>query len=789
VAKKPSIKKEFPNETSGPRVVVKFRAGLGLTADSLVEGRLAREDLGPWQELTASVPGIRLRAVFEFESIDFQSLIRRATELDPTYQPADFSSYYYVDAPPATDLKALVLALRKWNNVELVYIANAGPDPGVNASNDYRSPNQGYLDPAPDGIDAEYAWGFTGGDGAGQRLIDIERGWTLDHEDLSGHGIAPPLSGTILDSSRSHGTAVLGEICAVDNNKGCVGIVPNIKSVGVISYIGTTIENAITTAIDNLSFGDVLLLEIQVYLNYDPASATHLMGPVEAYDACFAAIRLATALGIIVVEAGGNGTEHGPDGLPPLDMDTFVLLANGLKVFDPSVRDSGAVMVTAATSVAQHKRMINAPFGKRIDCYAWGENINTLSSDKFGCKNCYTSSFSGTSGASAIIAGAALAVQGRAEAQLGFRLSPRQMRAILRDGSTGTKRAAAETTDIGVMPDLKAIFNTVLNAAPDLYMRDFVGDSGDPHVGAVSMSPDIIVRKTAVVDPQASFGAGSGNENSAVLSDPVELGQDNFVYVRALNRGGSAATNVQATIYWAPVASLVTPNLWTLIGKTNAFTLPSGNQLVVSDAVVWPKAKIPAAGHFCFVALIGSDQEPQLEPADFKNWDTFLRFVRENNNVTWRNFNVVDNEPDAADPSLPEGFKALSFLAPGAPDQGRRMALELIGGLPQGGLALLEMPIPFYEHFQAVHQLVAKHIDRERNIAVVPINGQGRTILGEVLFARESHNPMRLLVKVPEKLRSSTYQFAVRQTFDNIEVGRVTWQLQPQKAREHLRIQ
>lgn len=171
MAKKPSIKKEFPNETSGPRVVVKFRAGLGLTADSLVEGRLAREDLGPWQELTVTVPGIRLRAVFEFESIDFQALIRRATELDPTYQPADLSSYYYVDAPPATDLNALVLALRKWNNVELVYIANAGPDPGVNASNDYRSPNQGYLDPTPDGIDAEYAWGFAGGDGAGQRLL------------------------------------------------------------------------------------------------------------------------------------------------------------------------------------------------------------------------------------------------------------------------------------------------------------------------------------------------------------------------------------------------------------------------------------------------------------------------------------------------------------------------------------------------------------------------------------------------------------------------------------------
>lgn len=779
MAKKQSVHNDLPGGNNGPKVVVRFRAGLNLTPKSIVDGELVREDVGPWRELIAAFPGIRLRAVFEFESIELQKLIRRATELDPTYQPADFSSYYFVDAPHETDLRALELALRKWNNVDLVYIEHSGPDPAVNASDDPRSTYQGYLDPAKDGIDAEYAWGFTGGDGAGQRLIDIERGWTLDHEDLDAHAIAPPLSGSIRDLSRSHGTSVLGVICAVDNALGCIGIVPNLKSVNVISYHDSTIAHAIMTAIANLSFGDVLLLEIQVYLNN-----TKLMGPAEANDANFAAIRLATALGIIVVEAGGNGTDNSTGGTPPLDMDIFIQLADGLKIFDPLVRDSGAIIVTAATSAAPHTRLADAPFGKRIDCYAWGENINTLSSNGSGCVDCYKSSFGGTSGASAIIAGAALAVQGRAEAQLVSRLSPRQMRSILKDPLTGTLPATSETKAIGVMPNLKAIFNTVLNAAPDVFMRDFVGDAGDPHLGAVSLSPDIIVRKTLVVDPQVSFGAGSGNENSAVLSDPVESGQDNFVYVRALNRGGSAATNVQGMVYWAPVASLVTPNLWTLIGKTTPFTIPSGNQLVVSAAIEWPKAEIPGTGHFCFVALIGSDQEPELEPADFMDWDKFLRFVRENNNVTWRNFNVVDNEPDASDPSIPKGYTALRFLAPGAPDQGRFMALELIGGLPEGASALLEMPIPFYEHFQAVHQSVAKHIDRERNTAVVPINGQGRTILGEVLFPRESRNPMKLLVKIPEKLRGSTYQFAVRQFFGNVEVGRVTWHLRPKGEAE-----
>src|SRR3712207_7844919 len=41
----------------------------------------------------------------------------------------------------------------------------------------------------------------------------------------------------------------------------------------------------------------------------DP-TAQRLLGPIEVYDAEFDAIRLATALGIIVVEAGGRSEEH-----------------------------------------------------------------------------------------------------------------------------------------------------------------------------------------------------------------------------------------------------------------------------------------------------------------------------------------------------------------------------------------------------------------------------------------------------------------------------------------------
>ena len=134
-------------------------------------------------------------------------LVSRAIEQDKGYRLANFRCFYVIEFKGSRKLVAPVKTLFKWESVESAYIDKAGPDPVVDASDDPRAPNQGYLDPAPDGIDAEYAWGFTGGDGAGQRFIDLERGWTLDHEDLNDHG-GTLLHGTLRDSSRAHGTSV-----------------------------------------------------------------------------------------------------------------------------------------------------------------------------------------------------------------------------------------------------------------------------------------------------------------------------------------------------------------------------------------------------------------------------------------------------------------------------------------------------------------------------------------------------------------------------------------------------
>ncbi len=763
-----------------PRVVVRFRDTVKLADAPDPAGEVERSGIGPWDRLSREFHGLTLTPLLSAAGrSQAPELARRAMDRDPNYRPADFSSFFHVDAPPGTDLVALARELLSWQSVREAYVDQAGPDPAVNALDDPRAANQGYLGAAPGGIDARYAWTFSGGDGAGQRIVDLEQGWTLGHEDIDAHG-ATLLHGTLRDSSRSHGTAVLGEICAEDNTVGCVGIAPNVASVDVVSYHGSTRTAAILAALETMAFGDVLLLEAQVALN-----GTSLLGPIEAYDAEYEAIRLATALGVTVVEAGGNGTGNGST--PPLNMDTYATLS-GKRIFDrddanPDFRDSGAIIVTAASSAAPHTRLAYAPHGKRIDCYAWGHNIDTLASTDAGSTTAYTTGFGGTSGASPIVTGAALAVQGRAEAQLGFRFGPRQMRAILGDPATGTPRAPSETTRIGVMPNLRRIFDSVLNAAPDLYIRDHVGDTGVPHAGPVSASPDIILSPAPVANPQAAFGAGSGTENSATLGFRAEVGQDNHIYVRVLNQGGSPAADVEATVYWSPVATLVTPDLWTRVGSTTLPSVPAGEQLTVSGPIVWARADIPAAGHYCFVGLVGHAADPAPGPADFLNWDNFLRFIRENNNVTWRNFNVEDNLPDVVEPSLPEGFRALPFMAPGAPDRDRPMALEVIAQLPPGAKVLLEVPAAFYERLHGRFDAPRVSFDRQRGVARLPLNPTGDTHLGEILFPAGSRAELRLLVHVPPEHRALSHRLAVRQLWEGMEVGRVTWQLQPRQAR------
>ena len=60
------------------------------------------------------------------------------------------------------------------------------------------------------------------------------------------------------------------------------------------------------------------------------------------------------------------------------------------------------------------------------------------------------------------------------------------MRALLSDPNINTRSANHGVDLIGVMPNLKRILQDALGVAPDVYMRDYVGDTGDVSTPAPS---------------------------------------------------------------------------------------------------------------------------------------------------------------------------------------------------------------------------------------------------------------------------------------------------------------
>lgn len=450
-----------------PRIVVKYRDDVVLPYDKRVDRALDELADGRWRRLKQRFAGISIRVLIDsIPPSRIRQLVAEAMRQDDAYRPPNFLTYYVVDIPSSIDRDELIKELNAWRIVDTAYFDAPSRDPhrrvpGIVSSAPLLSAEdplmfkQGYLGPAEAGIDAHFAWNIPGGQGEGTRFIDLEQGWTLDHVDLVGHG-AQVQHGASMPLSRPHGTKVLGVVCARRNTKLCRGVAPKVSIVNVMSYSGNffIIANVIKAAIAKLQRGDVLLLEVEKPIDENAAGPCF---PVEFFQAEFDAIKLATTLGIIVVEAAGNHSVH---------LDSL-RNSSGIRVFAPGAPDSGAILVGAATSSVPHTRLGISNFGSRVDCYAWGENVFTLSSSQFPTSGKFDTTrterfFNGTSSAAAIIAGAALVVQGVANARSAgtVRLDATQMRQMLSNRDTGTKSQPPHD-GIGVMPDLRKILSGI----------------------------------------------------------------------------------------------------------------------------------------------------------------------------------------------------------------------------------------------------------------------------------------------------------------------------------------
>jgi serine protease len=588
----------------------------------------------------------------------------------------------------------------------------------------------------------------------------------VTHEDLIGK--KPTLIyGIQYASWENHGTAVLGEIVASDNTVGVVGSAPSITSVRMSSIYdaaGTqNITDALAAAVAAMSTGEILLIELQV--NFQP---------VETFDDWLDVIRLATARGITVVEAAGNGND---------DLDAWTTPAglHRLNRASADFVDSGAILVGASQSALPHNRWQWSNYGSRIDCFAWGENVVTcgygdLDDGGGNADRWYTDTFQGTSSASPIIVSAAALVQSNYRAATGTMLSPGQLRAILANPATGTAQGGAVTGAIGVMPNLAAVIPT-LGLVPDIYLRDAVGDTGAiPWTGPISVSPDIIVLPTSVADPQLAFGEGSGTEDSAILGDKVESGQKNYIYIRVRNRGSLPATNVIATVYWSEVSTLVTPSTWNIIGSVTLPLVPVGDVLTVSPVLEWDVTL--ATDHYCFVATLQHPNDPAPPTPGPLDWNSFQDMIRAHNNVTWRNFNVVNDIPDTPDTTV-----SFAFILAGAEDRERPFEFEIVRRLPADAELEFEGPLDLLARLKGDRPWKFVRNKRNKHVrSVLPTIP--RIMLEKAMIPRSARLHCKFNIHLHKEKVSFGHGIEIRQIYKCEEVGRIVWQFTP-KLRLH----
>ena len=220
--------------------------------------------------------------------------------------------------------------------------------------------------------------------------------------------------------------------------------------------------------------------------------------------------------------------------------------------------------------------------------------------------------------------------------------------------STGSQQSdnhqTLETTDATV-----ANFRCSSPSATNVWMKDTWNDTGkepDPATAGDAMweSPYIWVRTSQDV----------GLTHQHEHQNP-EFGSPNWVYLK-MHNGAAAAASGNLELYYANAStSLTWPTGWTLIGTVPITNFAAHGTRVVEQQ--WPS--LPGTGHYCLLARWVSTADP-MTTAEGANIGAN---VRANNNLVWRNVNIVDL-------TSPDGTDEASFIAAN-PDRRRPMAISL----------------------------------------------------------------------------------------------------------------
>ncbi len=338
-------------------------------------------------------------------------------------------------------------------------------------------PGQGYLFPAssiPCGLDFVFANGTPGGDGLSVTICDLEYSWNYFHADIS-KAVGSQINSNVADpfSNTDHGTAVIGELVADWNGWGNSGVCLGANLLTCGTYYGSptpswNVPGAILLATSVLNPGDVILLEqqwdyngsgayipIEWWLNYSPGAQT--------YNSVYAAIENAINLGINVVQAGGNGG---------VDLDALTWYGDNGSI----IVGAGGAYTGGTYPEGDMQRISFSCYGSRVNLQGWGEDVITTGYgtlyNAMGVNYYYTSSFSGTSSASPMVAGAVASCVGYWKVNISpTPPPPPNLRTHL--VATGTPQVLPPAGNIGPRPDLFTALTTLTPPCSCPHQSDF----------------------------------------------------------------------------------------------------------------------------------------------------------------------------------------------------------------------------------------------------------------------------------------------------------------------------
>jgi hypothetical protein len=341
------------------------------------------------------------------------------------------------------------------------------------------------------GHDLEFARLVPGGNGDGVVFTDVEVGANWNHENLG------PITALNFTWPDEHGTAVMSIAVGCNASFGPPGIAPNAvaRLSGVVfaplpplysTALAITVADSVSPATD------VILVEQQL-LDFStsgcysctegPPTGCEAYVPAEYYPIEHATIRAAVGNGRVVVEAAGNG-QRDLDVIPwlnrfpwsdPQNSMALMVGGSGTNANIDGVPDSSCRVFTQTGSNV----------GSRVDLSAWYGNIAAAgyggnggyadpqfrfdTSNPGNVNQWYTGSFGGTSGASAIVAGAVTSLIGMYRAVNGAAPPPYDVIRLLT--ATGSQTTTGVASKVG--PKLQ------LGIAASAFRERVVGDGDD----------------------------------------------------------------------------------------------------------------------------------------------------------------------------------------------------------------------------------------------------------------------------------------------------------------------